>query len=88
MAEGYLTKSATTSGGDRYLVHIHTDIETIKADGTGAESEIEDGRNVFLSTKDIDFFFTYNLAGFGTDYDSWVITGLCSTLQYIHGVSL
>jgi hypothetical protein len=28
MAEGYLSKSATTSSGDRYLVHIHTDIET------------------------------------------------------------
>ena len=29
------------SGGDRYMVNIHTDIETLKEDGTGAESEIE-----------------------------------------------
>jgi hypothetical protein len=30
------------SGGDKYMVNIHTDIETLKEDGTGAESEIED----------------------------------------------
>ena len=30
------------SGGDRYMVNIHTGVETLKDDGTGAESEIED----------------------------------------------
>jgi hypothetical protein len=31
-------------------VHIHTDIETLKAGGTGAESEIEDGQSVSAET--------------------------------------
>ncbi|MGD9265402.1 MAG: DUF222 domain-containing protein [Lysobacterales bacterium] len=30
------------SGGDRYMVNIHTDIETLREDGDGAEAEIED----------------------------------------------
>ncbi|MDX1569504.1 MAG: hypothetical protein R3200_03400 [Xanthomonadales bacterium] len=31
-----------SSGGDRYLLHVHTDLDTLKADGEGAESELED----------------------------------------------
>jgi hypothetical protein len=50
MAQGYSSKTATANHGDQYLVHIHTDMETLKADGTGAESEIEDGRNVSAET--------------------------------------
>jgi len=50
MAEGYMSKSATVNNGDRYLVHVHTDMETLKADGTGAESEIDEGRNVSAET--------------------------------------
>ncbi len=46
MAEGYLSKSGTANSGDRYLVHVHTDMETLKVDGAGAESEIDEGRNV------------------------------------------
>jgi len=42
MAEGYLSKSGSANSGDRYLVHVHTDMETLKADGTGAESEVEE----------------------------------------------
>jgi uncharacterized protein YgfB (UPF0149 family) len=38
------------SGGDRYMVNIHTDIETLKEDGTGAESEIEDRGHVPAET--------------------------------------
>ncbi len=34
------------SGGDRYLVNIHTDIETLQQDGSGAEAEIEDRGHV------------------------------------------
>ena len=49
MAEGYSTKS-TTAGGDRYLVHVHTDMETLTADGTGAQSEMDEGRNVSAET--------------------------------------
>ena len=43
MAESYLSGSSSQSnGGDRYLVHVHTDADTLKADGTGAEAEVED----------------------------------------------
>jgi hypothetical protein len=51
VAEGFLagTKSES-SGGDRYLVNIHTDIETLKEDGNGAESEIEDRGHVSAET--------------------------------------
>ena len=43
MAEAYLSGSSKQSeGGDRYLVNIHTDADTLKADGEGAEAEIED----------------------------------------------
>ncbi len=46
MAEGYSPDQL----GERYLVHIHTDMETLKADGEGAEAEIEEGRNVSAET--------------------------------------
>ena len=41
MAEGYMSAAATANSGDRYLVHVHTDMETLKADGCGAESELK-----------------------------------------------
>ncbi len=50
VAERFLSGSAKETGGDRYLVHVHTDMETLKADGAGAESEIEDGTNVSAET--------------------------------------
>lgn len=50
MAEGYVSKSGMESGGDRYLVHVHTDIDTLKSDGTGAESEIDECCNVSAET--------------------------------------
>jgi hypothetical protein len=46
MAEGYSPDQL----GERYLVHIHTDMETLKADGENAEAEIEEGRNVSAET--------------------------------------
>jgi hypothetical protein len=51
VAESFLagTKSES-SGGDRYLVNIHTDVETLKEDGTGAESEIEERGHVSAET--------------------------------------
>lgn len=43
LAEAYLSKTKNSSeGGDRYLVHVHTDAETISANGLGAEAELED----------------------------------------------
>ncbi len=50
MAEGYLSGAQEGNGGDQFLVHVHTDMETLKASGTGGESEIEDGRNVSAET--------------------------------------
>jgi len=51
VVEGYLAGvNNDQSGGDRYMVNIHTDIETLKQDGTGAESEIEDRGHVPAET--------------------------------------
>jgi hypothetical protein len=50
MAQGYSSNTTTSNSGDRYLVHVHTDMETLKADGNGAESEIDEGRNVSAET--------------------------------------
>ncbi len=48
---GFLaSEKANHTGGDRYMVNIHTDIETLKKDGTGAESEIEDNGHVSAET--------------------------------------
>ena len=38
------------SGGDRYLLHIHTDVETLKSDGEVAESELEGHGSVSAET--------------------------------------
>jgi hypothetical protein len=50
MAEGYLSGSGKVRGGDQYLVHVHTNMETLKVDGTGGDSKIEGGRNVSAET--------------------------------------
>ena len=51
VAEGFLADAKDDhSGGDRYLVNIHTEIETLKADGEGAESEIEEHGSVSAET--------------------------------------
>ena len=51
VVEGFLSGVGNDqSGGDKYMVNIHTDIETLKEDGTGAESEIEDRSHVPAET--------------------------------------
>jgi len=51
VVEGFLAGvKQESSGGDRYLINIHTDVETLKQDGTGAESEIEDRAHVPAET--------------------------------------
>ncbi len=51
MAEAYLAdKAKQSNGGDRYLVHVHTDVDTLKADGTGAEAELEDCGHICAET--------------------------------------
>ncbi|MEK6212721.1 MAG: HNH endonuclease, partial [Vibrio fluvialis] len=50
MAQGYSPKSGSTGCGDRYLINIHTDIETLRADGTGAGAEVDDCCHVSAET--------------------------------------
>lgn len=42
--------STPLSGNDRFVINIHTDIETLRADGSGAESELEGSENVSAET--------------------------------------
>jgi hypothetical protein len=50
MAQGYHAGQPTCSGGDRFLVHVHTDMETLKNNGTGAEAELEEMGNIPAET--------------------------------------
>jgi hypothetical protein len=51
LAESFLSGTEhQCSGGDRYLINIHTEMETLKADGAGAESELEDAGCVSAET--------------------------------------
>ena len=51
VADGFLSGgSGTAHGGDRCTVHVHTDIDTLRADGEGAESNLEGGGNVSAET--------------------------------------
>jgi len=38
------------SGGDRYMINLHTDIETLKEDGSGVEAELEERGHVPAET--------------------------------------
>ena len=51
IVEGYLASNKYQhSSGERYMVNIHSDIETLREDGTGAESEIEERGHVPAET--------------------------------------
>ena len=51
VVEGFLAGAKSdSSGGDRYLINIHTEVDTLRADGEGAESEIEDRGHVPAET--------------------------------------
>ncbi|MEE4184204.1 MAG: DUF222 domain-containing protein [Gammaproteobacteria bacterium] len=51
LADGYLTGDAQDSnGGERCTLHIHTDINTLRADGDGAEAELAAGGRVSAET--------------------------------------
>lgn len=44
VAQAFLSSSnASASGGDHYLVHVHTDLDTLRAGGCGAEAGLEAG---------------------------------------------
>jgi hypothetical protein len=36
------SKDSNRSGGDRYLLNIHTDMDVLEKEGIGAESELEE----------------------------------------------
>jgi hypothetical protein len=48
-AYGAGEKQASASG-DRFLLHVHTDMKTLKADGTGAQAELEGHGNIAAET--------------------------------------
>ena len=50
MAQGYGSHQPSACGAERFLVHVHTDMETLKADGAGAEAELEGIGNVPAET--------------------------------------
>ncbi len=53
LAQGYRSNKASgkaSGNSEKFLVHIHTDLETLKADGAGAESELEPGGTISAET--------------------------------------
>jgi len=50
MAKGYHSETSGSSDGDRFLVHVHTDMATLKATGTGAEGEIDELGSISAET--------------------------------------
>jgi 5-methylcytosine-specific restriction endonuclease McrA len=51
VARNYLAgPEASDSTGDRYLVNLHTDIETLKADGVGASANLDDRAEIPAET--------------------------------------
>ncbi|MDZ7842150.1 MAG: DUF222 domain-containing protein [Gammaproteobacteria bacterium] len=51
VAESFLAGADTHStGGDRCTVHVHTDLDTLRADGAGAQAELASGGHVSAET--------------------------------------
>ena len=51
LADGFISGSgAAVHGGDRCTVHVHTDPDTLRAEGDGAESTLECGGSVSAET--------------------------------------
>ncbi len=51
MAQAYCSaERKTNNGGDRFLVHVHTDLETLRQEGTGAQAELEDFGKISAET--------------------------------------
>jgi len=52
VAEGYLTggEKGARTGGERCTLHVHTNMETLREDGEGAEAELESGARVSAET--------------------------------------
>ena len=51
VVEGFLAGAGKDqSGGDKYMINIHTEIETLKDDGTGVDAALEDRADVPAET--------------------------------------
>ncbi|HKX57410.1 MAG TPA: DUF222 domain-containing protein [Xanthomonadales bacterium] len=50
MAEAFLAGEFSGNSRDLYTINIHTDMETLKAHGQNAESQLENGKNVSAET--------------------------------------
>jgi hypothetical protein len=51
LAEAFLSgEGGAVHGGDRCTLHVHTDVDTLRADGEGAESTLEHGGYVSAET--------------------------------------
>jgi len=50
VAEGFLGGAAGTNGGERTTIQLHTDAETLRCDGEGAESRLDSGAHVSAET--------------------------------------
>jgi len=50
VAEGFLGGTAGTNGGERTTIQLHTDSDTLRHDGEGAESRLDSGAHVSAET--------------------------------------
>ncbi|MEX0914791.1 MAG: DUF222 domain-containing protein, partial [Wenzhouxiangellaceae bacterium] len=50
VAEGFLGGEAGTSGGERSTIHVHTDLDTLRQDGEGAEGQLDSGAKISAET--------------------------------------
>src|SRR6056297_1970764 len=50
VAEGFLGGATGSKGGERTTIHLHTNSDTLRHDGEGAESRLDTGANVSAET--------------------------------------
>ena len=50
VAEGFLGSQGGTNGGERSTIHVHTDRDTLREDGKGAEGRLDSGAQISAET--------------------------------------
>ena len=50
VAEGFFGSETGTNGGERSTIHVHTDLDTLRQDGDGAESRLDSGAHISAET--------------------------------------
>ena len=50
VAEGFFGSETGTNGGERSTIHVHTDLDTLRQDGDGAESRLDSGAQISAET--------------------------------------